>query len=409
MAEVPVVSFDKTAYNSYGLEQSRNSSISESVAFAYCNALNWLLSREADRKIQAGDTTLVFWSDQPVPMEDSFAVFLAPTSDDKEEQVTEDVPSWSSLIESEPDKQTSAESPSKNDSISAALKKIVAGQYADEFGDPDTKFYILGLSPNAGRISVRSWSVENLAGLVHNIGQHYCDISIIHSSKEPEFPSINDILKQTVRKKIEKQKVRYSTKDIPSILVGSLFRSVIHGSPYPMALFAAVIRRMRADCEINSIRAGLLKATLNRNSRSSSSPLQKEILMSLEADRPETAYQLGRLFASLERNQRDALGERLNSTIKDRYYGSASSTPGIIFPRLIRLSQHHLANLEGGHRIHAEKRMQEIMARITEFPRHLSLPDQGLFAIGYYHQVQDFFTKKDTSSGHTEAVLPDSN
>jgi len=399
MAGASVVSFNETAYNSYGLEQSRNASISEPAAFAYCNALNRLLSREAGRKIQAGDTTLVYWSEKPTLMEDSFAAFLATTSDDADEPVISEVQSQSNLDKLEPEHQNPSESLSKNDAIGSTLKKIIAGQYANELGDPDTKFFLLGLSPNAGRISVRSWSVESLGRLVQNIGQHYCDFSIVHSPREPDFPSIKSILKQTVR----------DSKDIPDLLVGALFRSVIHGYPYPMALFAAVVRRILADREINGIRAGLLKATLNRNSRSSSSPLQKEILMNLEADRPETAYQLGRLFASLERNQRDALGERLNSTIKDRYYGSASSTPGIIFPRLIRLSQHHLANLEGGHRIHAEKRMQEIMARITEFPRHLSLPDQGLFAIGYYHQVQDFFTKKDTSSGHTVVVPPDSN
>ena len=127
--------------------------------------------------------------------------------------------------------------------------------------------------------------------------------------------------------------------------------------------------------------------------------------MSLDPNRPEPAYQMGRLFAALERNQQDALGDKLNATIKDRYFGAASATPGSVFPRLIRLSQHHLANLEGGRRVVAEKRMQEIVSKLEGFPAHLALADQGLFAIGYYHQVQDFFTRKEArgqSSSETE-------
>ena len=117
--------------------------------------------------------------------------------------------------------------------------------------------------------------------------------------------------------------------------------------------------------------------------------------MSLNRDHPKPAYQLGRLFAALEKNQEKAL-PGINATVKDRFFGAASATPGAVFPRLIRMGQHHIAKLEGGLKVHAEKQVQEIMGRIECFPGHLDLVAQGLFALGYYHQRQDFFTQRDT-------------
>jgi CRISPR-associated protein Csd1 len=165
-----------------------------------------------------------------------------------------------------------------------------------------------------------------------------------------------------------------------------------------MGLFAAYVRRIRADRVIDSVRAGFLKGTLNRQLRFGIRHISQELPMSLDPLRPEPAYQMGRLFAALERNQSDSLGRDLNASIKDRYFGAASATPAAVFPRLIRLTQHHLSALEGGRRVNAEKRMQEIMARLDSFPPHLTLAEQGLFAIGYYHQVQAFFTPRETEA-----------
>ncbi len=157
---------------------------------------------------------------------------------------------------------------------------------------------------------------------------------------------------------------------------------------YPQALFAAVIRRIRADRTIPYARAAILKAILIRN-------YNKEVDVSLDESRPEPAYHLGRLFAALEKAQEDAL-PGLNATIKDRYFSAASATPAVVFPRLIRMSQHHISKLEGGRKVVAEKRIQAIAGALAEFPRHLGLSDQGLFALGYYHQRQNLFTKKTT-------------
>ena len=155
-----------------------------------------------------------------------------------------------------------------------------------------------------------------------------------------------------------------------------------------MGLYAAVIRRIGADTTINYARACVIKGYLNRN-------LSKEVSMSLDPERHDPAYRLGRLFAALEKTQKDALGEGLNTTIRDSSYGAASSTPGTIFPRLLRTYQHHLAKLEGGRKVNREKLVQEIMAPLGTFPAHLNLPDQGLFAVGYYHQTREFYTKRE--------------
>jgi CRISPR-associated protein Csd1 len=403
MAGASLVSFNDPAYNSYGFEQSRNASISESVAFAYCNALNRLLSREANQRILIGETTIVFWSEAPTIMEQSFLDWLSPPNpkvDEVENDESQDsLPLFeqSTSDENHSVENAPAQSAAKIDSLRTTLAKIARAEYANELGDPATNFYILALSPNAGRISVRNFSVCSLGNLLQNLLNHYNDLTIAHSPRAPDFPSLKMILAQTVR----------DPRDIPDLLVGPLFRSVVEGLPYPEALFAAIIRRIRADREVNSVRAGIIKATLNRKIRSSSIFINEEISVSLNPERPEPSYQLGRLFAALERNQRDALGDKLNATIKDRYFGSASATPASVFPRLIRLSQHHLAGLDGGKRVYAEKRMQEIMSRLNQFPNHLTLADQGLFAIGYYHQVQDFFTRKDAKVSQDEISQED--
>jgi CRISPR-associated protein Csd1 len=263
------------------------------------------------------------------------------------------------------------------------LKRIVKGEYPGEFGDPYTPFYVLGLSPNAARISVRFWLASTLGELIEKLHQHFADLRIAHREQDSEFPAVWQLLRETVRE----------SKDLPPLLGGAVMRSVLTGSPYPNMLFTSIIRRFRADRELRYLRVAMIKAHLNRNTRFGIDPLDKELPMSLDPDRTEPAYHLGRLFAELEKTQEDAL-PRINDTIKDRYFGAASATPASVFPRLIRLSQHHLGKLEKGQRVYHERRIQEIAGKLDGFASHLSLRDQGLFAIGYYHQRQDMFTKK---------------
>ncbi|REJ86638.1 MAG: type I-C CRISPR-associated protein Cas8c/Csd1 [Planctomycetota bacterium] len=352
-----LVSFNFDAATSYGKEQSVNSPVSQQAAFQYCTALNMLLQSGSQQRIQIGDGTTVFWTEQPTAAESFMGMVLGGPATEDEALLSQ---------------------------LNALLKAIAAGNRPPELGDPDTRFFILGLSPNAARISIRFWHVSTLGQMVEHLRMHFSDLAIVRSrDRDPEFPYIWQLLRETARE----------SKDVPPQLSGVLMRAIVTGTLYPDALASAVIRRIRADREMNYLRAAILKAWLTRHSRFDSHPLDKEIATMLDVERSEPAYHMGRLFAALEKAQEDAL-KGINATIKDRYFGAASATPGSVFPRLIRLSQHHLAKLETGAKIHRERNIQEICGRINEFPSHLNLRDQGLFAIGYYHQRQDFFTKK---------------
>jgi CRISPR-associated protein Csd1 len=225
---------------------------------------------------------------------------------------------------------------------------------------------------------VRFWHVATLGQMVDKLKAHYDALRLRRSSdKDPEFPAVWQILRQTGRE----------SKDIPPLLSGPLMRSILTGSRYPQGLFNAVLNRIRADHEITFLRAAIFKAFLIRNH-------QLDIPMSLDTTRTEPAYLLGRLFAALEKTQEDAL-PGINATIRDRFYSAASATPGTVFPRLLRTYQHHLSKLDGGYKVNRERAVQQIMGGLNDMPGHLPLEGQGLFAIGYYHQRQDFFTKKD--------------
>jgi len=345
------------AASSFGKLQGYNFPVGEQAAFQYCTALNRLLARNSKQRIQIGDASTVFWTEKPSEAENLLPWVFEPTRD--------------------------AEDESKKNAIEKTLQQIARGSYPTELGEPDTPFYVLGLSPNAARISVRFWWPSTLGTLIKNLHQHFADLEIARSERDQKFPAVWQLLRETVR----------DSKDIPPLLSGAVMRAVLTGTRYPSMLFSAVVRRIRADREIRYVRASVLKACLNRNTRLGIEPLEKEIAMALDPDRPEPAYRLGRLFAELEKTQEDAQ-PGINSTIKDRYFGAASATPGSVFPRLIRLSQHHLGKLEMGTRTYHEKRIQEIASGLDDFASHLSLRDQGLFAIGYYHQRQDIFTKK---------------
>lgn len=365
-AGAALVSFNLDAFDSYGKSQSVNSPVSESAAFQYCTALNRLLAANSNQRIQIGDATTVFWTEQPTAAENLLPWILEPSKE--------------------------AENESLKNQLHSVLDRIRKGLYPEELGSQDTPFYILGLSPNAARISVRFWYVSNLKQLTDNLKNHYVDLQLVHGPKDRDYPGPWELVRETVRE----------SKDVPPLLGGSLIRSILIGAPYPQMLYSAVLRRIRADREIRFLRAAILKAHLTRNHRLGIDKLEKEISMSLDTDRPEPAYHLGRLFAELEKTQEDAL-PGINDTIKDRYFGSASATPASVFPRLIRLNQHHLGKLEKSKRTYHDKRIREIAGRLNGFVSHLNLKDQGLFAIGYYHQRQDIFTKKSDKSSKVEA------
>ena len=372
-AGAAIVGFNDDAYRSYGKDQSFNAPVSEAAAFRYVAALNALLDgpRREKHRLRLGDASVVFWTDRPSLTEDIFLEFATGSR-----------PATQDETQDEGIRQ-------KLEAFLAALRKAGEEPHPALGEDPDaTTFYLLGLSPNAARLSIRFFYRGTVRELTGNLRRHHADIAVApQRSSDSEFPPLWALLRQTARE----------TKDIPPILAGPLLRSVITGAPYPEGLYSAVMRRIRADREIGYLRACVLKGYLSRNQ-------QEDLTMSLDEERADAGYRLGRLFAALEKTQEDALGGNLNATIRDRFYSSASATPGAVFPRLMRTYQHHLSALEGGRKVVREKLIQTIVEPLREFPAHLNLSGQGLFAIGYYHQRLAFFTKSATPSDETPAT-----
>jgi CRISPR-associated protein Csd1 len=255
------------------------------------------------------------------------------------------------------------------------------------FEDEGTRFYVLGLAPNAARIAVRFWHVKTVGELAVNIRRHFDDLRIDHAPHEPETLSLSAILKATSRKKSD------GSYDTPPNLGGEVMRSVIENLPYPQTLFSGAISRIRAEQEVTYPRAAIIKACINRNLG------REELKVSLDENNTNTAYRLGRLFMVLERVQEEA-NPGIRATIRNTFWGAASGTPGKVFPMLINLSNKHLAKIrreKPGRATNLEKLIGSIMEAFnpdTPFPTNLRLNDQGCFSVGYYHQKQHPSTYK---------------
>jgi CRISPR-associated protein Csd1 len=363
-AELALVSFNDASYCSYGKDdkkRSLNAPISERGAFNYTSALNFLLDKSSRQKVRVGDTTTVFWTEKA----SAFERFLGLIFDPREDQ--SDIADLRLFLEA-----------LREGRMPAQIK-----------ADSALKFYIFGLSPNASRLSVRFWHVSTVEEMVRKVGQHFADLRIIQSRPEDqEFPGVRRLLHTLVTTNTDPKD---RDRKVPPVLGGALMRSILTGALYPQSLLAVIVNRIRDDQNVNYLRAALTKACIVRKFRVTNNPM--EVTVSLDEKNTTSAYLLGRLFAVIEKAQIDAHHpQKLNSTIKDRYFGSASATPRSVFPMLLRLSQHHIQKAEFG--FVSDKRIEEIMCDLKEFPAHLSLEEQGLFAIGYYHQRQALFTKK---------------
>jgi len=361
-----LVGFQRNSgYDSYGKEQGYNAPVIKSTEFAYVTALNTLL-KSASQRLNTGDTSVVFWSEKQTNLESDFSfLFSEPPKDD-------------------PDAGTRR--------IRAMVDSIQNGAYCAD--DSHIRFYILGLAPNAARIAVRFWQVGTVGEFAERIYRHFLDFAIDKSVREPEFYSLWRIL------------VNVATQDksdnIPPSIAGEFIRAILSGTPYPATLLQAALRRIHSDVEsrVKPVRAALVKAYLNRYHRFHPNPIHKEIAMSLDPSQPSTGYQLGRLFAVLEKIQEEA-NPGINATIRERFYGAACSTPVTVFANLMRLKNHHLAKMPNrGRVINMERLIAEIVGRVDDFPAHLDLHEQGRFAVGYYHQRQDFFTSKNNTENN---------
>lgn len=362
-----IVSFNLSSFRSYGKEQGENAPMGKQAVFAYTTALNHLLSRDSDQRMQVGDSTTVFWASEPTDFEQSFGFFFSEPSKEN------------------PDRLVSA--------VRDLYSSVNSGVY--NLGG-NTLFHVLGLAPNAGRISIRFWITGSVSNMADAISQHFNDIAIVHGPKEQDCLSLFRLLISTA--------VQGKADNMPSHLSGDFMRAILERRPYPRALLQAAIVRVRAEHEVTYPRAALIKACLNRFSRIEGLGAVKELNMSLDTTNKNTGYLLGRLFAVLEKVQEDA-NPGINATIRDRFYGAASSTPVMVFGNLMRLKNHHIAKMDSvGRQVHYERLLGQILEGITDFPAHLPLDDQGRFAIGYYHQRQDFFSRKTEKSEVEEAL-----
>lgn len=358
-----LVGFQKNSgYDSYYKEQGLNAPVSVKAEDAYSTALNVLLGKDSKNKYKIGDTTVVFWAEKKTILEDCFPFFFVSTpKDDPDANIRE---------------------------IRSFLNSVHTGILNT---DNQNKFYVLGLSPNAARISVRFWKPGTIAEFSDNIMQHFHDLEMVKGGNdEREYFSLFNLLTQV--------SFQYKIDNLPPNIVGSVMQSIINGTLYPTTLQMQCLCRIKADRNVTFIRAAILKAYLNRKNRIIKNLKEREITMALDLENKNQGYLCGRLFAVLEKIQEDAQ-PGINSTIKDRFYGAASVTPITVFSRLLSLSNHHLGKLESGRKFWHEKQIQEIMDGISSngMPAHLSLDDQSRFAIGYYQQRKDLYTSKKNS------------
>lgn len=363
----PLVSFKTDrGYDSYGKEQGYNAQISEEAEFAYTTALNAMLQKGSHNKFCVGNRTFVFWA----------------SSDNKASEQTEE-----SLFDLLGYTEEEVDDPNaKIEQVRKVFTAIYSGSLKTSLED---RFYILGLAPNSARIAVVYWSESSLREFAGKILQHFKDMEIIDTRKEGKpYMGIKDMLAAVTLSGKQSE----ATPNLPEAIVNSIFQ----GTTYPFTLFSACIRRIRAESgshdkkAIRIARMAIIKAYLNRTNSNN-----QKIEIMLDKSNTNQGYLCGRLFAVLDKIQEDANG--INS-IRERYMNAASATPASVFATILNLSSHHMEKLSNdGKRIFFEKIKQEIIDKIpaSGFPAHLDLQDQGRFFIGYYHQRQEFFAKKE--------------
>ena len=366
-ATAKLVAFQvNSGYDSYGKKKCENAPISKDAEFAYTTALNAMLQKVSHNKFGVGNRTFVFW---------------ASSNAEAAEQTEESLFNLLGFADEEQDDPNA-----RIEQVRKVFTSIYSGTLKTSLDD---RFYILGLAPNSARIAVVYWSECSLKEFAEKILRHFDDMEIIDTRKDGKpYMGIKSMLAAVTLNGKQSE----ATPNLPEAVVKSIFQ----GTPYPFTLFSACIRRIRAESgnkdnnAIRIARMAIIKAYLNRINDNN-----KKINTMLDKSNTNQGYLCGRLFAVLDKIQEDANGIR---SICERYMNAASATPASVFATILNLSYHHMEKLTNESRkIFYEKMKQEIIDKIpaTGFPAHLDLQDQGRFFIGYYHQRQDFFTKKE--------------
>jgi CRISPR-associated protein Csd1 len=391
-----LVSFNKDSFISYGKRgrQGECAPVGRDASSAYSTALNFLLESSRNR-VQVGDASTVFWADGESRFDGEFTLadFFGEDKDD-------------------PDRGVRA--------VQALFASLKTGQMPDREGR--VEFCVLGLAaPSKARLTVRFWIREPLATIAPRIAQHFRDLEIQpRFDNEPKVPPMCCLLASlSLDSKVKHREVKHrevkhrEVKHLPPRFAGEWIHAVLSGLPYPRHVLGAAIQRARAEQakqdnrgkrtdNVPYFRAAAIKGWLNRWSRTHERN-RKEITVALDRENTDVSYRLGRLFAAYEKIQADAAGRELNRTIRDSYFGAAMATPATIFARLARLNQHHMGDLRrsnpGLHNVR-DRLLGEIADALDgrlAFPATLPLAEQGRFTIGYYHQRQAFYTRKDAA------------
>lgn len=382
-----LVSFNVKAFESFCRKQNLNAPMGKHTAFAYTAALNYLTG-DKNHKQDIGDMTVVYFAEDAEPAYQGVMDQCFAGSDDR---------------------VTDAE-------LHSILQNIAAGkptEFAESELSPGMHFYLLGFSSNVGRLSVRFFRRSNFGDVIGKIKQHYDDIAVVpdNRSKVVDIP-LWALLRETVNPKAKdnnKKGKEVKSKgakgkdakgtDLSSQLISDTLRAVFTGGRYPETLYRQTLLRIRAEHDITRGKAAIVKGYLLRNTkhRKDYSYIKEASTMALNEASNYTPYVLGRLFSVLEAVQ-SAANPGINATIKDKYFNSACATPAAVFPILLKLANSHLKKLGGGLAVNYGKQIGELTVRLeTAFPKTLSLEEQGAFILGYYHQTQKRFEKKNTT------------
>ncbi|CAM4130039.1 type I-C CRISPR-associated protein Cas8c/Csd1 [Psychrobacter arenosus] len=371
----PFASINLDAFESYGKTQGYGFPVSETAMFEYTTALNTLL--KSNNRFRLGDVSVVCWSDKASKKESEIP-FILNGSDAKDDP----------------------------DAYVNSVHKLFSSFHHGVYTEPDAEqiMFVLGLSPNVARIVVRFWHQATIAAISTNITKWFEDIEMVRSptSPYPKYMPLKRLLCNLV--------FEGKAENLPPNLIADTTKSIFSGNALPITLLQLAIRRNRADQSVTYARASLIKAYLNRKIRTNASSNNKEITVGYDKERNDVGYVLGALFAVLEKIQEEtAESGKINATIRDRYYGSASSTPVTVFGTLLKLSQHHLSKIgkrNTGRAINLNRFLGELLEKIETFPSHLNMEQQGLFAIGYYHRRQEFFETKAIKENKVDAEKP---
>jgi len=390
-----IVSFNLDAFTSYGHEKGNNAPVSEYAAFAYTTALNRMLS-DRDHRIQIGDASTVFWADA----EDAEAALLAEAT-------------LASMLGLNPDLSKLEEDARKE--IGILLEKLcrgsidIAADLALEAGDlakridQGVRIHVLGLAPNAARLSIRFYYESDFKDLARNYRDYVNDIRLDMGADDRPVSINRLVLRTAPARRDRNNRIRYDTEQVSPLLSGELFRSILTGDRFPRALLAQTLMRIRSDHHLDRIRVALIKAVIVRDMRKEGRLPKEDYLVRSDPDDPNPARRLGKLFAIIERAQRAALGDDINTNVRDKYLASAAATPAQVMSKLIMYAeQHHIKRLRNGHSDakwikdsgHAKRVGRGIGADLGRlaasfqegFPAQHSDEEQGLFLIGYYQE-----------------------